>query len=247
MTADLREDTRGFTLVELLVVVAIIAVLAALLAPVYAQTKRAAWRAQCQSNLAQIAKAFEGYLADNNGCYPNTDDPYLWMGRHWRWPMKSYVAYGAVYDADDIDGANQITHRTNTILSCPADPTNAETWDRTSYGYSAAFYHTPDQINSMTTAQLYSSPTPPCVTVRSCMVKYPSKKAVMADWLSHSDERADWWDWRGERNYLFVDGHVRFLKAKNILPAKSPDESVARTAYPDINLTTNGVAGKDID
>ncbi len=229
----------GFTLIELLVVIAVIAVLAALLFPVYASTKKSATRAVCQSNLRQIAEAFEAYLADYDGCYPNTGDPYLWMGRRWRWPMRKYLGFHAAYDSSDEAGAFQITGRTNTVLACPADPTEKEKWDRTSYGYSAAFYHTHDQIDSMTTEQLYSSPTPPCASVKSSSVRRPSKKAMVADWLTHSDERANWWSWNGSRNYLFADGHINYLNARKIKPSV--------TGLPDINLTDHGVAGTDVN
>lgn len=239
----------GFTLIELLVVIAIIAVLAAMLMPVYVHAKRSAKIAQCQSNLLQIGKGFESYLSDYDGAYPcDVNDAYLWMGRHWRWPMRKYVGFYAKYNSSDPNGANQITRITNSILACPTDPTSVALWDKTSYGYSAAFYHTPDQINSMTTAQLYSAGGPPCVVVKSASVKWPSKKAIVADWLaSHAGSKAGWWSWEGSRSYLFADGHVKFMNATKIRGAASPNASVARTPYPDINLTTNGVAGRDVD
>lgn len=54
----------GFTLIELLVVIAIIAILAAILFPVFAKAREAARKASCQTNMHEIAMAFQMYLND---------------------------------------------------------------------------------------------------------------------------------------------------------------------------------------
>jgi prepilin-type N-terminal cleavage/methylation domain-containing protein/prepilin-type processing-associated H-X9-DG protein len=59
----------GFTLVELLVVFAIIGLLASLLLPALAQAKDRARNAKCQSNEKQWALALRMYV-DDSGCYP---------------------------------------------------------------------------------------------------------------------------------------------------------------------------------
>jgi len=48
---------HGFTLIEMLIVVAIIALLLAILLPAFWQAREHAWNAQCQANMANIAKA----------------------------------------------------------------------------------------------------------------------------------------------------------------------------------------------
>src|SRR5205807_842596 len=52
---------RGFTLVELLVVIAIIGMLVALLLPAIQAAREAARRAQCQSNMKNVALAVLSY------------------------------------------------------------------------------------------------------------------------------------------------------------------------------------------
>ena len=61
---------KGFTLVELLVVIAVIAVLAALLLPVLAHAKEKARSTQCLGNLRQWGLAFRLYADDHEDFLP---------------------------------------------------------------------------------------------------------------------------------------------------------------------------------
>jgi prepilin-type N-terminal cleavage/methylation domain-containing protein/prepilin-type processing-associated H-X9-DG protein len=61
---------RGFTLIELLVVISIIAILAAILFPVFSRARENARRSSCQSNLKQMGLAFMQYTQDYDETFP---------------------------------------------------------------------------------------------------------------------------------------------------------------------------------
>ena len=70
MTQNSNLRKNGFTLVELLVVVAIIAVIAALLFPVFSQSREKARATACFSNYHQIGSAVQMYASDFDGDTP---------------------------------------------------------------------------------------------------------------------------------------------------------------------------------
>ena len=80
------QNGRAFTLVELLVVIAVIAMLSAMLLPVLARGRCSAQRAACESNLRQLGTAAEIYLGDNSGNFfkrcaaPDSAGQQWWFG-----------------------------------------------------------------------------------------------------------------------------------------------------------------------
>ena len=87
---------RGFTLVELLVVISIIAILIALLLPALAQARATAQTVACASNLRQLSVGVVEYSVANNNAvlYANyTNPPYSQRtGSYWFDCFWSYVA-----------------------------------------------------------------------------------------------------------------------------------------------------------
>jgi prepilin-type N-terminal cleavage/methylation domain-containing protein len=66
----MKRRKKGFTLIELMIVIAIIAILAAVLVPNFMRAREASRLTACKSNLKNISTAVETYSNDWDGLYP---------------------------------------------------------------------------------------------------------------------------------------------------------------------------------
>lgn len=141
---------KGFTLLELLVVVAIIGILAAILLPALARARESSRRTSCLNNLSEIGLAIRMYAEEHNGQLPwsggknNADCLLKLMGNYITDPQvlacPSY-SYGNPFKTSS--GERQTGRCADTI----AMPTNADIGAplsvRACYDYFGAYTHAP--------------------------------------------------------------------------------------------------------
>lgn len=70
----IRRNTKGFTLVEIMIVVAIIGLLAAIAVPNFVQARSQTRKNGCVNNLRQIDQAKQTWAIDNNKTDTDTPD-----------------------------------------------------------------------------------------------------------------------------------------------------------------------------
>ena len=86
---------KGFTLVEMLVVLGIMALLTALVLGVFSRVRAQGQRVTCQSNMKQIALGMQQYVQDSGGYYPLATNSST--GTLWPYDLVPYIKNGAIY------------------------------------------------------------------------------------------------------------------------------------------------------
>ncbi len=77
------KKTSGFTLIELMIVIAIIAILAAILIPNFIRARAQSQLSACESNEKNMATSLEMYSTDNQGNYPGPAGATTAMNAAW--------------------------------------------------------------------------------------------------------------------------------------------------------------------
>jgi prepilin-type N-terminal cleavage/methylation domain-containing protein/prepilin-type processing-associated H-X9-DG protein len=183
---------RGFTLVELLVVVTVIGVLAGLLFPVFAQARDKARQTVCASNLRQLGGAVTLYTQDYDDRFPQTHPtatPWTFpddedaLITSWRALLEPYV-------------------KSSRVFTCPTDG-GVPDWHPASYapnGYTV--YGAALADVSRPTETIYGVELQDGSLLEDISPWYGAD--MVRDGVLAEKRHA------GGSNYLYVDGHVRW-------------------------------------
>jgi len=92
------KKNRGFTLIELMVVVTIIGILAAIAMPTYQEHVRSGKRAQAKADLSEIAQFMERFYTENN-TYAGATRPFSQSPRETTSPKNYDISWVGTPDA----------------------------------------------------------------------------------------------------------------------------------------------------
>lgn len=130
---------RGFSLVELLVVIALIGLLIALILPAIQASRESARKTQCRNNLKQIGLAFQNHVGVH-GRFPSNGWGHLWIGNPnrgtdaaqpggWIYNILPYLEHAPLRnrgvdlpEAQQRKALGELTQVQLAVLQCPSRP-----------------------------------------------------------------------------------------------------------------------------
>ena len=209
---------RAFTLIELLIVIAIIAILAAILFPAFARARENARRASCQSNLKQIALGLRQYTQDYDEKFPGW---YIDLNN-----SGGYTSSNPVGPTSDQGWTEMIQPylKSKQILQCPSErtPPCPETSNGT--GYSDYFLNSnvggrrigiageQPTAGGINEAQLAAS----SLTLLGGDGGAYESENQMSSWPYNSADPGTYRRHLSGNNFAFCDGHVKWYRPEKI-------------------------------
>ncbi len=196
----------GFTLIEILVVIGIIALLAAILFPVLSRARESARSKVCLSNLQQLGLAFQQYVQDAGRRYPGAGEFQKWgNGGHW---------------VSGVNSATEVLAGNNPPFPLSATNPSAYVDKGALYPYvrSEAVYHCPSVKDGDIKKVTYSMNCA-IAGMNDVRLRTPTEIILLVDEAHNNDgffytESGNSTDaitdiHNGAGNLLFTDGHVK--------------------------------------
>lgn len=129
-----REHHPGFSIVEMLVVVAVIGILAGLLLPAIQMTRESARRTRCSNKLRQLGLGVHGYRELHGGSFGDrwvhffdeAEDTDRWDYWSWSVPILPFIEQDALHDAIDesvrpMDTDRNLLATPLSAFRCPSE------------------------------------------------------------------------------------------------------------------------------
>lgn len=205
--ASARKSSEAFTMIELLVVIVIIAILAALLWPALGRTKESAWSIQCLNQMRQISLATRLYAEDNTDEFPRSQHS-AFANRQLPWERAIAPQLGMAGSS-----TTAWTNFLNGLYHCPKD----EKLAHLSYGFNYFFEvgAEDDYPGKPQTWRKLSGIAKPNTTIIYAEITIAADHVMPAlGWLTGADAANELATKRHKQksNYAFVDGHTELLR-----------------------------------